>query len=1278
MDFFTVTAETTNSGNYVLPLFGNRSIKDFMIRGRSFYAVWDEEAGLWSRDESRVYDLVDDEIAKKKKEVEGTGVVVKRTYWMSRYQMKDSNASTSYSAWVKGMYDIFHSLDDKVTYLSQPTTKKDYVSKRLPYDLDKENIPLAYNELMDTLYTKTERRKLEWAVGAVLNGDGKDIQKMLVLYGPPGSGKSTFLHIIEQLLEGYWTVFDAKSLTSGKSDFATHFFKDNPLVAIQHDGVLNKIEDNSLLNSIVSHEDIVVNEKFKAQYVARSNCMLFLGTNSPVKISDAKSGLIRRVIDVNPSGNKVPNQRYFELIDRIPFELGAIAWQCIKTYRHFGKRYYDSYRPIGMMYATDVFFNFVADNQVIFEREDPIELDRVWAIYKQYCDDTNASFISQRYKFREEMRNYYESYNPSAKQFIGFKVDMVKEDIPPEEGQTSSESDVRWIVLDNRKSLLDKDLSECLAQYATKDEIPSYKWDNVKTTLKDLDTTKLHYVKPPPNHIVIDFDLKDADGKKSAAKNLEAANKWPPTYAEYSKGGNGIHLHYIYDGDPSKLSAIYDEGIEVKVFSGNASLRRKLTYCNTLEVAHISSGLPFKEDKKKVFNEQTFEDEQHLRNIILKCLRKEIHANTRPNIDYIKKILNDAYNSGMAYDVRDLRGKILVFAMKSSNQAPECVKIVNEMKFCSEDNLFETGSGKYSDNRLVFFDCEVFPNLFIICWKYDGTDDCVRMINPSPKDVGELFKFKLVGFNNRRYDNHILYGRYLGYTEEELYKLSRKIINEKRSDAMFKNAYEVSYTDIYDFSSAANKKGLKKWEIELGLPHKECRFAWNEPVPEEFWDEVADYCCNDVNATEAVFHHLEGDWKARLMLAALTDLTPNHTTNQLTTKFIFGDDPNPKLVYTDLTTGKRDDSTQDPIFWPDYHYVNGQNLFCGEDVGRGGYVYAEPGMYENVICYDVASMHPHSAIALNYFGKYTKRFQEIVDARLYIKHKNYDLAKTILDGKLAPYLDNPADAKDVANALKTAINSVYGLSSAKFENKMRHPSNVNNIIALRGALFICALKNELIKMGVKVVHCKTDSIKVVAPSPEINNYILNYAIRHGYEFEIEEHFDRICLVNDAVYIGKLAEDDPGHPGEWTATGAQFAEPYIFKTLFSHEELEFKDLQQIKSVQADDGMFVDMNEGLPQDKHNYIFVGKTGAFVPIKSGANGGELVVKRDDKYNAVSGTKGYRWLEAEQVKLMSLENDIDMGYYHMLADKAIDAINQYGDFEQFVGDSEYIPINHQ
>ena len=347
-------------------------------------------------------------------------------------------------------------------------------------------------------------------------------------------------------------------------------------------------------------------------------------------------------------------------------------------------------------------------------------------------------------------------------------------------------------------------------------------------------------------------------------------------------------------------------------------------------------------------------------------------------------------------------------------------------------------------------------------------------------------------------------------------------------------------------------------------------------------------------------------------------------------------------------------------------------------------------------------------IAENLFGEYTARFKELLDARLAIKHKDFEKAKTMLGGALAKYLDNPDDAKALSQALKIAINSVYGLTSASFENPFRDPRNIDNIVAKRGALFMINLKHEVQKRGFTVVHIKTDSIKVADPTPEIMDFILEYGRQYGYNFEIEHIFERICLVNDAVYIAKLAEDDPDAPGEWTATGKQFAVPYVFKTLFSHEEIKFEDMCETKS--AGTALYLDMNEGFKDvsyeeqeleklkkefDKgkitkmqyqegqdvlneaivqgHNYIFVGKVGAFTPVIAGAGGGELMrIEKDGRYSAATGTKGYRWMESEMVKSLGYEDKIDKSYYINLVNNAVASLNEFGDVEKFLSDDFY------
>ena len=79
------------------------------------------------------------------------------------------------------------------------TTREDYASKKLSYPLEEGDYS-AYDELIGTLYSKEERQKLEWAIGSIVAGDGKDIQKFIVLYGESGAGKSTVLNIVQKLL----------------------------------------------------------------------------------------------------------------------------------------------------------------------------------------------------------------------------------------------------------------------------------------------------------------------------------------------------------------------------------------------------------------------------------------------------------------------------------------------------------------------------------------------------------------------------------------------------------------------------------------------------------------------------------------------------------------------------------------------------------------------------------------------------------------------------------------------------------------------------------------------------------------------------------------------------------------------------------------------------------------------------------------------------------------------------------------------------------------------
>ena len=1328
LDFFTIATRIKKPGyTEIYPTFQIKHVDDLMIRGGDFYAVWVEDRGLWSTDEQDVVQLVDRELTKYAEEHKGEIDGSVRISYMRNSETGMIDSWHKYCQ--KQMRDSYHMLDEKLLFANDGTNKKDYCSKRLSYPLEPGECP-AYEKIISTLYAEEERRKIEWAIGAIVTGDSRTLQKFLVLYGGPGTGKSTILNIIQDLFDGYHAVFDAKALGSAAAQFALEPFKKNPLVAIQHDGDLSKIEDNTRLNSVVSHEWMSVNEKHKSQYENRFICFLFMGTNKPVKITDGKSGILRRLIDVTPSGNKIPAREYKKLMKQVQFELGPIAWHCKEVYLSNPGRY-DEYIPTSMMSASNDFYNYMIDSYHIFKRDDGTTLKAAWEMYKNYVDEAKVPYPLSKMIFRSELMTYFREFNErfttesgerARSYYSGFRTERFEstDDAKPEVEESKSEEAAteekvelvipEWLKMESQESIFDKECANCPAQRASSKETPSRKWDDVRSTLSKMDTSKLHYVKVPENHIVIDFDIRDESGNKSFQKNLEAAEKWPPTYAELSKSGAGIHLHYIYSGDVTRLSRIYDDEIEIKVFTGKSSLRRMLTKCNNLPFATISSGLPLKgDDKNLAANWEGIKNGKMLRTMIKRNLNKEYHAATKPSVDYIAKLLDDAYNSGIGYDVSDLKNEIFAFAAGSTHQADYCIKLTNKMQFKSEEPS-EVVEG--DSDELVFFDCEVFPNLFLVNWKVAGEGKpVVRMINPKPVDIENLLRFKLVGYNVRRYDSHMLYACLMGYDNQQLYNLSQKIINAEkgnRNAAFFSEAYNLSYTDIYDF--AAKKQSLKKWEIELGLTHKELGLPWDEPVPEERWEEVAAYCDNDVLASEAVFNHLKGDFTARQILADLAGGSVNDTTNSLTTKIVFGKERKPKLVYTDLATGEQFADAGVPKSpssvtnaFPGYEFVKfgednrSHNMYRGTDIGFGGYIVSFPGIYTNVAMLDVNSLHPNSIRAMNCFGEYTKNFTDILDARVAIKHGDYDTARTMLNGRLAPYLKDESTANDLAQALKIAINSVYGLTAASFENPFRDIRNKNNIVALRGALFMRTLQDEVESRGYKIVAIKTDSIKIANADKAIVDFCMEFAEKYSYKFDHEVTYDRICQINDADYIAKYADSKwcesvygyvpkdnakAEKKGEsWTATGKQFQIPYVFKTLFSKEPIEFEDLCEAKEVKT--AIYVDMNEPLPEGEHDYHFVGKVGNFCPIKPGCGGGVLVreSKTKDgniKYDSVTGTlkpdkTPYRWLEAEAVKTLGKEADIDKSYHRALVDKAVDFISEHGDFERFVADEPYI-----
>lgn len=1305
-DFVKIITKKTEKRTTVTPTFYHGS-SDIIVMGQDMQYFWDDETKYWVKGKNELFTRIDNLTLAYCNEngIDAYNGAVK-VMWMREHQSKLAGEFKNYLNTTE-QREVMPYMNDKVIFKSQERTKEMYATTSLTYDPDSNVSIECYDKLVGTLYDPDNRHKLEWLMGCVLRGDNLKVHKCAVIYGSPGEGKTTILDVIGAVFQEYAANINLTKIVSAEN-FASGQIENNPLVLLDSECSLRKMADNQTFNQMVSHEKVMVNQKFKQAYNKEVHGIIFAATNDVVQFTSPKAGILRRLIDVYPTGVKLPFEEYWYCMQQIPHEVAGIAAHCMAVYDADPKFYLD-YFPSDMYMRSNRLAQFFVEHRHQFDANE-VTGSFLFGLYEKHCNDSKQHYFMDKTDFLIAAESFFKTRTMDEHggvRFQGFVMPVRQPKKVP--GEAIEKYFPPWLILTEQPSLFDREYDSCLAQYADIERnSPTMTWDNVRSYLRDISTDKLHYVLlNDPQHIVVDFDLKNTDGEKDLALNLEAAKAYPPTYAEVSKSGGGLHLHYIYKGNVDELARAESVGIEIKVFKGKASLRRKLTLCNSLGVAVIGDGALRK--KEKTNNMITFSDmrsEQQLRKFIHNCLAKTHHGATYPEMSFMKKVMDEAYEKGFPYDVRDLQSKVFTFASSSTNQADNCMRIAAVLPWTSASRAEETDICE--DTRIKFFDIEVFPNLFLINWKYRGKENpVVRMINPTKEDVQEFMQGRLVGFNNRRYDNHIVYYASIGYAVPELYKMSQKIINND-PNGHHSEAWNLSYTDIYDFASAGNKKSLKKLEFEMGFHHEELGLPWDQPVPEDMFEKVAAYCDNDVLATEAAFEYLQSDWSTRQILAGIAGLSVNSSTNKLTTRIIFGDNKEPQneFFYRKLSEPIYDlpvdvgeflrrrkpkmfEQTHGEAksilpYFPGYTFDRGKSVYKDIEVGEGGYVYAEPGEHRNVALLDVASMHPNSLISECFFGPhYTEEFARIVDARVDIKHKEFDMARDMFNGKLVPYIEKveagEMKAKELANALKTPINSVYGLTAAKFENAFRLKENIDNIVAKRGALFMVDLKEAVEAKGFTVAHIKTDSIKIPNATRDIIDFVMEFGERYGYVFEHEATYDRMCLINDAVYIAKfLGEEEcqnlygyvpdknQGHAGEWTATGKQFAVPYTFKTLFSNEDLAFEDFCEQKEVKT--ALYLDMNENLPEGEHAYSFVGRVGVFVPIKPGCNGGDLLREKDGKYHYATGASGWRWVEAESIRngLYSI-NDIDTRYFDKLVDDAEAAIAKYTDPNEFI-----------
>src|SRR3954471_3104415 len=106
MDFYQIRVHEPKEGPLeIYPDFQVGRSEDLMVQGRAFYAIWDAEKGLWSRDEYDVQRLVDEDL---RREAERLKASTGEMYLVRSMRSFHSNSWAQFRKFVAHISDNSH------------------------------------------------------------------------------------------------------------------------------------------------------------------------------------------------------------------------------------------------------------------------------------------------------------------------------------------------------------------------------------------------------------------------------------------------------------------------------------------------------------------------------------------------------------------------------------------------------------------------------------------------------------------------------------------------------------------------------------------------------------------------------------------------------------------------------------------------------------------------------------------------------------------------------------------------------------------------------------------------------------------------------------------------------------------------------------------------------------------------------------------------------------------------------------------------------------------
>ncbi len=234
-------------------------------------------------------------------------------------------------------------------------------------------------------------------------------------YGPPGSGKSTFILGLQTMLgsrAGLLSLADVE-----RNRFALSNLPGKTLV-VSTEQPSDYIASGGTLNALISGEPVVVDRKFKDAVVVVSQAKLAWAMNSLPRVGDSNSGLFRRVKVVKfPALPEA--KRDLTLKDDIATEgAGILIWALAGLDRLTERKRFDV--PACVASATEEFrvtndvpAQFVAE-QCVVGPEYRAKAGQLYAAYKAWCLETGHKPQSMTSLANDWDRLGFEKYQPGG------------------------------------------------------------------------------------------------------------------------------------------------------------------------------------------------------------------------------------------------------------------------------------------------------------------------------------------------------------------------------------------------------------------------------------------------------------------------------------------------------------------------------------------------------------------------------------------------------------------------------------------------------------------------------------------------------------------------------------------------------------------------------------------------------------------------------------------------------------------------------------------------